>query len=228
MSMEVFSRKLLDKLSTVLLEGETGTGKEVLARAIHVDVRFVAATNVNVKDRIAEGTFREDLYYRLNVVSILVPPLRTRKEDIPLLAAHFLSQIAKEHAMKPREISNGTLGVLQDCDWPGNVRQLRNCIETMMVLSPNNPLSIEDIPKDVLPSIPSWRPTLTQEGSPNSSTISGTESTLEQIERQAILDALRHTGNRTAAARKLKVSRSTLYRKMKRYGLELPDRKGSQ
>jgi len=189
---------------------------------IHSDVRLIAATNVNVKERVGEGSFREDLYYRLNVVSIVVPPLRERKEDIPLLVAHFLSEIADEHEMERKEISQGALEALQQHHWPGNVRQLRNCVETMLVLSRGDSIGVEDIPRDILPIPPPIQPPPPAAAAPRG-------GTLDEIERQAILDALdRENGNRSAAARRLDVSRSTLYRKIKQHGLEGFAAKGNE
>jgi len=210
--------KLLRVLQDQCFERVGGT------ETIRSDVRLIAATNVNIKERVEKDAFREDLYYRLNVVSIVVPPLRERKEDIPLLVAHFLSQIAREHGMEPREISYGALEQLQHYHWPGNVRQLRNCIETMLVLSRNDPIGVEDIPHDILPAPPPLREKPTVSATP-----SIRERTLEEAERQWILEALqKENGNRSAAARRLDISRSTLYRKIKHHHLENLVAKGDE
>jgi DNA-binding NtrC family response regulator len=113
---------------------------------IAVNVRLVAATNKDLKKEIEEGRFREDLYHRLGVIIIKVPALRERKEDIPLLAEKFLKTIADEHGNKPKQITDGALIQLQKHEWPGNIRELRNVIERLMILA-GSPVSEEDVKK---------------------------------------------------------------------------------
>src|SRR5437868_4438823 len=127
----------------VLILGETGTGKERVgdSRTIRVDVRVVAATNLSLEEEITAGRFRDDLYYRLNVVPIYLPPLRERRDDIPALARFFLKRYADENRRDVPDLSDAMLKALQDYDWPGNVRELENYIERLLVLSEGRPLT---------------------------------------------------------------------------------------
>ena len=116
---------------------------------IHVDVRVIAATNKSLKERVGLGTFRDDLFYRLNVLSIYLPPLRERRSDIPLLVRTFIAEFAKTHDRQFKGIAPDALQMLVDADWPGNVRQLRNLIESMVVLAPEGEIRASDIPADI-------------------------------------------------------------------------------
>jgi DNA-binding NtrC family response regulator len=116
---------------------------------IHVDVRVIAASNKSLKEAVALGTFRDDLFYRLNVLSVYLPPLRERRSDIPLLVRTFIAQFAKQHDRNFRGITAEALQILVDADWPGNVRQLRNLIESMVVLAPEGEIRATDIPRDI-------------------------------------------------------------------------------
>jgi len=116
---------------------------------IKVDVRVVAATNRSLKEAVSIGSFRDDLYYRLNVLAIYLPPLRERKADIPLLVRRFIGELATEHDRKFQGITPEALQILVDADWPGNVRQLRNLIESMVVLAPEGEIRASDIPRDI-------------------------------------------------------------------------------
>jgi DNA-binding NtrC family response regulator len=118
-------------------------------QAIRVDVRVVAATNKSLKEEVALGRFRDDLFYRLNVLSIYLPPLRERKSDIPLLVRRFIAEFAKEHDRTFRGITPEALQILVDAEWPGNIRQLRNLIESMVVLAPEGEIRASDIPRDI-------------------------------------------------------------------------------
>src|SRR5690349_21126637 len=118
-------------------------------QAIHVDVRVIAATNKSLKEEVALGRFRDDLFYRLNVLSIFLPPLRERKSDIPLLVRRFVAEFAKQHGRAFRGITPEALQILVDADWPGNIRQLGNLIESMVVLAPEGEIRASDIPKDI-------------------------------------------------------------------------------
>ncbi len=118
-------------------------------QAIKVDVRVIAATNKSLKEEVALGRFRDDLFYRLNVLAIYLPPLRERRSDIPLLVRRFIAQFAKEHERAFRGITPEALQILVDADWPGNIRQLRNLIESMVVLAPEGEIRASDIPRDI-------------------------------------------------------------------------------
>jgi DNA-binding NtrC family response regulator len=180
------------------------------AKTIESDVRLVAATNKDLKKLVSEGKFRDDLFYRLSVVSVTLPPLRERREDIALLVHAFLEQCSRENNKPPREITQEALNVLMAYDWPGNVRELRNTIEQMVVLSRSERLTLRDVPAAI-------------RGGADLTKVSAvrTGMTVEQAERQLVVQALKEmAGNRTKAAQKIGVSRRTLHRKLKKYGLE--------
>lgn len=173
---------------------------------IKVDVRVISATNRDMKTAIASGQFREDLYYRLNVVNIELPPLRERKEDIPLLAQHFLKKFALENRKEITGFSPQATDFLLSYEWPGNVRELENAIERAVILAQNSLISIADLPQQNL--------VLTH---PTSS-----QRNLKLVEKSHILNVLTETGgNYTEAARILGISRMTLYNKAKVYGLSV-------
>jgi DNA-binding NtrC family response regulator len=180
---------------------------------IPVDVRVVAATSRHLPDLVARGQFREDLYYRLNVVSIQLPPLRERVDDIPLLAETFLRESAQTCGREPMEISPELMAYFLRYPWPGNVRQLRNVIFSMVVMARGTQLGMADLPADMQPGA---APALTPRSSPSAATLE-----LEAIERSHILATLQaHGGNRTHAAAALRISVRTLQRKLKAWGLE--------
>lgn len=171
---------------------------------IKVDVRVVSATNKDLKKAIASGQFREDLYYRLNVVTIELPPLRERKEDIPLLAQHFLNKFALENRKKVTEFSPEAMDFLLSYDWPGNVRELENAVERAVILAKNSVIKVDDLPR---PDVLVKRPVLGNR-------------TLREIEKNHILGILEETrGNFSEAARILGISRMTLYNKVREYGI---------
>jgi len=176
---------------------------------LEVDVRIVAATNKNLKKEIEKGDFREDLYYRLNVVNIEVPPLRDRKEDIPLLAVAFLKEFAEENGRDIEGFDSKVLNELYNYPWPGNVRELRNCIESAVVMSKNKVITPDDLP-----------PTVRSESDDNLIRIKpGTP--LEEAEKmiiQATLNVL--NGNKSKTAEALGIGRKTLHRKINDYGIE--------
>jgi two-component system response regulator HydG len=175
----------------------------------HVDVRVIAATSRNLPEMIQQDLFREDLYYRLNVLIIELPPLRNRKEDIPLLADQFLQESRDRHRRGDICFSPELNEFLSQYDWPGNVRQLKNTIENMVVMGKQNPLSIED-----LPAYFSGNPSAPK------STFHLGDGQLQQMERTAIVSALdRFHGNRTRAAEALGISVRTLQRKIKAWEL---------
>ena len=185
---------------------------------IQVDVRIVAATNVNLQQAVRDGRFREDLFYRLNVISLEMTPLRSRREDIPLLAAHFLKIYSEENGMELRSLAPDALRVLMDYEWPGNVRELENAMERGVVLS-----TARTIPADLLPaqltggtytaSILDHRPD------------ASLFDLMEEIERRIIADRLeRCHWNQTEAAEYFKIPLSTLNQKIKRLNVEIRKR----
>ena len=182
---------------------------------IQVDVRIIAATNIDLRQAVRDGQFREDLFYRLNVISVDLPPLRSRREDIPLLVNHFLEFYAKENDLPPRKLSADALRALVDYDWPGNVRELENSIERGVVLS-NGPV----IGSDLLPGHITGRSfqDALLEHNPNASLF----DILEDIERRIIVEKLdRCNGNQTDAAEQFHIPLSTLNQKIKRLNIEI-------
>ena len=181
------------------------------AGSIQVDVRVVAATNKNLDEEIERGNFREDLFYRLNVIPFHVPPLRDRKEDIPLLADHFLREFTRAYGRKPKELSPEAYRVLQDYHWPGNVRELRNLIERIVILNPQVRVDARHIPLNVVRRTGADRP-LDRFGS--------LQEVREAAEREYIVKKLEETsGNVSRTAELLGLERSNLYRKMRTLGI---------
>jgi DNA-binding NtrC family response regulator len=175
---------------------------------IEVDVRVIAATNRDLKAAIQRGEFREDLYYRLNVVNIHIPPLRERKEDIPLLIAAFMKESARENGKNIEAIEPKARIVLYNYSWPGNVRELRNCIESAVVMCKSSVITVDDLPPHV-------RPDAEQDYLKLSTGLSLTE-----VEKQVIRATLAQAnGNKSKAADVLGIGRKTLHRKIKEYGL---------
>ena len=182
---------------------------------IKVDVRVIAASNQDLPGKIKEGRFREDLYYRLSVIPIEVPPLRARKEDIPLLVDHFLAVFCAENGRGPRTVSGDALVYFLAYDWPGNVRELRNMVERLVIMSPRDVIRPDDLPaplrsKDEAPAARETRERTLREAR-------------EQFERAYIVAELRtHDWNMTRTAERLGIERSHLYRKIKAYGITAP------
>ena len=180
-------------------------------KTLKVDVRLIAATNKDLRAALEQGTFREDLYYRLNVVPIDIPPLRERKEDIPDLVSHFLLRFTHENGKEVHEITSEALKLLMDYHWPGNVRQLENTIERAVALSADPVIHVEDISLDSgVPGSAAGSPTaLLPEG-----------MTLEQWEDEIIREALRRAnGNKSQAARMLGLSRNALRYRLSKIGV---------
>ena len=176
-----------------------------------VSVRVLAATSRDVTKMVEQGTFREDLYYRLNVVSITLPPLRDRPDDIALLVEHFLKEIAEKKHTAPKRISPEVMRRFQTYRWPGNVRDLRNALESMMVLADGELLTERDLPDRIAASVK-------ETSSPGEIP---TGLTMDELEKLAIMKALDECeGNRTHAAGRLKISVRTLQRKLQHYQLE--------
>ena len=178
---------------------------------ITVDVRIVAATNKNLEDEIARGNFREDLFYRLNVIPFYVPPLRERIEDVPLLADHFLKEFTTAYGRKPKELTAEAYRVLQDYSWPGNVRELKNLMERIVIMNPQTRVDSRHIPLSAARRAPTER-VVDRFGS--------LQEVREAAEREYILKKLEETqGNVTRTAELLGLERSNLYRKMKSLGI---------
>lgn len=182
-------------------------------RLIELDVRIIAATNKNLTEMIQKGTFREDLYYRLNVVTITIPPLRERREDIPLLISYFLDKFNGKHGYKKR-LSSDVVDLLVDYRWPGNVRELENVIERLVVLSEEEVISVADLPA----AIRSWQ----QNGEEESYTIripknASLKKALEVVEKFLLQETLFKGGSTRSAARLLAVDQSTVVRKAQKY-----------
>ena len=201
--------KLLRALENHEFERVGGT------RSIRVDIRLLAATNADLLPLMKEGRFREDLYYRLNVVRINLPPLRERREDIPALVRRFLGESGRENGKEGISIAPAALHLLRAHDWPGNVRELKNCVESMVVLARKPVLDEEDLP----PAIRGQKPAPIGEANPLN---------LKTAGKELVQKALARAGkNKTAAARLLGISRRTLYRKLGEFSIP-PREEGSE
>ncbi len=175
---------------------------------LEVDVRIISATNKDLKAEIENGTFREDLFYRLNVVNIHIPPLRERKEDIPLLATSFIREFSQENEKAVEGIDSKARAALYNHTWPGNVRELRNCIESAVVLSKGNIITVDDLP-----------PTIRTEGEQDYIRVA-MGSTLAEAEQEIIRSTLSfNNGNKSKTAETLGIGRKTLHRKIAEYRL---------
>lgn len=181
-------------------------------KPIKVDVRIISATNQNLPTLIEEKKFRQDLYFRIKGVNISLPSLRDRVEDIPLLIDYFLSEAVSEVGSKVTGITDAALEILSKYEWPGNIRQLRHCIRTMVVMCDRDMLDVSDIPPEI-----AQRPQLSA-GSSATSVLAGVS--LDELEKKAIAETLAKTkGNREQAAKILGIGERTLYRKIKEYNL---------
>nr|WP_216623361.1 sigma-54 dependent transcriptional regulator [Corallococcus exercitus] len=189
-------------------------------QTVKVDVRFVAATHQALEDGVRRGTFREDLFYRLNVVPLWLPTLRERPEDIALLARHFLDVHARTNGRPPFSLSDDGLRALQAQPWPGNVRQLQNFLERLVVLSDGPVLTGADVARELSRQPGIAPPPVAAPLPPSPSDSVTLESRRKDVEKEALVDALKRAGdNRTLAARLLGVSRRTLYNKLEEHGL---------
>jgi two-component system NtrC family response regulator len=176
-------------------------------RRIAVDIRIVAASNRDVRRLVGEGAFRDDLYYRLSVVPIHLPPLRERGEDIPLLSDRFLKEFCARHDRPPKRIAPAAMRALAGHAWPGNIRQLRNVLEQLVVCVSGDEIALPDLPSEVRAPAAACSPRL--------------RDVVGRAEHEAILDALQQAGNRREkAAEILGVSVRTLRYKLRRYGIE--------
>jgi DNA-binding NtrC family response regulator len=205
---------------------------------IKVDVRILAASNEELLSLVREGRFREDLYHRLNVIAIALPPLRERKEDIPMMVERFLERFCRENGKPPRVFSQGALKLLMDYDWPGNVRELENVVERAVVLSVQDVVDVDLLPeavrtreivKGVRLQLAEFLPPLPGEaGSRTASPSHSLFEILEEVERRIITDMLERTAwNQTEAAERFQVPLSTLNQKIKRLGIETRRRNSS-
>jgi two-component system nitrogen regulation response regulator NtrX len=186
---------------------------------IRVDARVLAATNKDLPAEIRAGRFREDLYFRLNVVPIFVPPLRERQEDIPLLAQHFMAMLAKEYGRRPKTFDRDAMAALERYPWPGNVRELRNLVERLMIMVPGDrvdgrDVSFLDVGGGVAVADTAARP---------APPLGSLHDARDQFERDYILRALAaQQGNISRTAEMLGIERSNLYRKMRGFGIAPP------
>jgi DNA-binding NtrC family response regulator len=179
-------------------------------RVINVDVRVIAATNADLAQRVKEGRFREDLYYRLNVIEISMPPLRERRDDIAVLIKHYMAIYAKEAGKNIKDIDYEAMQAMLGYDWPGNIRELGNTIERAVVLADSDTVTIHDLPDKFR--------TLDLEGVPTSSL----RQALDSYEREYIKRSLtEHKGNKETTAEALGVDLATLYRKLKKLKVDL-------
>jgi two-component system, NtrC family, nitrogen regulation response regulator NtrX len=200
--------KVLRVLQEQVMEAVGGSTR------IRVDARVLAATNKDLPAEIRAGRFREDLYFRLNVVPIFVPPLRERVEDIPLLADHFMAMLAREYGRRPKTFEPDAIATMQRYAWPGNVRELRNLVERLMIMVPGDRVSVRDL--SFLEQTPAPPPA----ADARPAAIVPLHDARDEFERQYILRALAaQQGNISRTAEVLGVERSNLYRKMRAFGI---------
>jgi DNA-binding NtrC family response regulator len=232
-----------DEISTIGLETQAKLLRVIQERefmrlggteTIKVDVRIIAASNLDLLGLVREGRFREDLYHRLNVIALKLPPLRERREDVPLLVDHFLRQFSKENDRVLGRFSRRALNLLMDYSWPGNVRELENVVERAVVLSTREEIDVDLLPEAILTRgmlgnarlhLSELLKSLAQEGHQHAAADQPVPSLfeiMEQIERRVIEDMLEQTGwNQTEASERFQVPLSTLNQKIKRLGIEI-------
>jgi two-component system nitrogen regulation response regulator NtrX len=201
------------------------------ARTIKVDVRVIAATNKNLEEAIQRGEFRDDLYFRLNVIPILVPPLRERREDIPQLVQHFAKRTSEEHNLKPKRFDPRATEAMQRYRWRGNIRELRNTIERLMIMSPGDVVRVEDLAAEIRGESSSRQTSVADPGAsapqarpdPGSTTppLGTLREFKEAAERAFLVDKLRENNwNISKTAEALDTPRSNLYKKLEQYGIK--------
>src|SRR5690349_13747575 len=230
------SQKTQAKVLRVLQEQEVE--RLGSARTIKVDVRVIAATNKNLEDAIERGEFREDLFFRLNVIPIHVPPLRDRRDDIPLLVQHFARLTSDEHNLKPKRFDARAMDALQRARWRGNIRELRNAVERLMIMSPGDVIHVDDLPGEVRTESPPPPSRQSAPAEPGASAgqgavgprAPGTSDTpapgtlrefKEATERAFLVEKLRENGwNISKTAEALDTPRSNLYKKLEQYGIK--------
>lgn len=206
--IDAFPPALQVKLLRVLQDGEFERVGD--SKTVKVDIRIIAATNQNLEELITQGKFRKDLYYRLNIIYIEIPPLRNRKSDIPILVREFIRKHSA-HKKNPQEISDEALFKLSKYNWPGNVRELENVIERAMVLNKGDVMNVIDLPDALHKSAGAEQP---------ASKKLHLKEALKNPEKELIKKALETSkGNRNEAAKNLNINRTTLYKKMVKYGL---------
>jgi len=182
-------------------------------KSVAVDVRLIAATNADLEQEVFEGRFRADLFYRLNVIPVTVPPLRERREDIPLLVESFVARMVEERRISPKTVSPEATACLMRYDWPGNVRELENVMERAVILQEGHVIMPEDLPTKLLAA----------EGPRPRPMVAGSNVTMEELEREYMLQVLEKTGwHKKKASAILGIDPSTLYRKLQRFGVHRP------
>lgn len=212
------SQQMQVKLLRVLQEGEV---RPVGASESHkIDVRIIAATNKSLPQLVAEEKFREDLYYRLNVVSLEMPPLRERREDIPELVNFFLAKYTRKNDKRVSHFTAAAMAALQKYHWPGNVRELENSIERAVALANTAQIDVDDLPFEI--RNPEARHAELKSGR---SVPEDAPTSLEELEKQHIVSVLQQVQyNKSRAAEILGIDRATLYRKAQKYGIDLNER----
>lgn len=193
------------------------------SKNIKVDVRIIAATNKDLQDEVKKGNFREDLFFRLNVIPLRVPPLRERKEDIPILVKHFLELVALEYGKTPKKISEDSLKLLMEYDWPGNVRELKNLIERLVIMCPGDTISITDLKGGTSTN---WGSIFQESGSKvvDYFKFKTLREAKEAFERDFLLKKLEDNNwNISKTAENIEVERTSLYRKLKQLNILLPE-----
>jgi two-component system nitrogen regulation response regulator NtrX len=202
------------------------------SRTIKVDVRVIAATNKNLEEAITRGEFREDLYFRLNVIPVVVPPLRERREDIPLLVQHFGRRTSEEHNLKPRRFDPAAIEALQRYRWRGNIRELRNTVERLMIMAAGDVVRVEDLPAEIRSGDTASRGSSSEGATVTPSTSAAADDSLaltgntlrefkDAAERAYLVQKLRETNwNISKTAEIIDTPRSNLYKKLEQYGIK--------
>jgi two-component system nitrogen regulation response regulator NtrX len=216
------SQKTQAKVLRVLQEQEVE--RLGSAKTIKVDVRVIAATNKDLEGAIGRGEFREDLYFRLNVIPIVVPPLRDRREDIPKLVQHFAKRLAEEHNLKAKRIEPTALDALQRHRWRGNIRELRNTVERLLIMTPSDSVRVDDLPGEIRAADAGPRSPADAEGAARAADSPGA-GTLREFkdasERAYLVQKLRETNwNISRTAEIIDTPRSNLYKKLEQYGIK--------
>ncbi len=206
------SLKTQSKVLRVLEEGEVQ--RVGSSQIIKVDVRIIAATNKNLEEEIKKGKFREDLYYRLNVIPIYSPPLRERKEDIPLLVNYFIKCYSEENNIKPKRFSEKAIEVMMKYPWKGNVRELRNVVERLLIMTERDIIDIEDLPEYIRGDSSIYFP--------DAKNIKSLKEFRELAEKRFIIEKLKENNwNISKTARAIGTPRSNLYKKLEQYGIKI-------
>ncbi len=220
--IDSFSLDLQVKLLRVLQQREFERVGD--HKTMKVDVRVIVSTNQDLEKLVAEKKFREDLYYRLNVISINIPPLRKRKDDLPVLVEYFIDMYSKENHKEMESLSGETLAILTNYDWPGNIRELENIIERAVILDMDGVITKEDLPEIILQHFTTPSEMAIAANDLQNASL---KNALKEPEKIYILQVLKEVGwNKKKAARKLGVNRTTLYNKLRKYNLiSAPDTK---